>query len=930
MKQNIVLFVIGILIAIMTIVLFMVIISPKEESSISYNTYRIELKGSKQVRVEEGDIFIDPGYYVYNSDNSISNVNVEVRSNVNTSIPGKYEITYSINGEIVSRREVIVEKKKDDNQIDNGKVIFRLNEGNDYTLLLNSEFIDPMYTAVTKDGSDISNYVTRIGKVNSSKEGIFEIKYRLSYNGEIYELTRKIYVVKKDVDFHLNGDSLIEIDYNSKFEDPGVVLTYNGKDYSKDVIVDNNVDTSRPGEYIIIYKYKNKDFNAFITRNVVVKKEDVVISFELLGDSEIKITKGDNFIDPLFSAKDDKGRDYKDQVVINGNVDVNKVGSYEISYYLKVNDYEKTLKRVVNVVDKVKIDFKLLGGSTINITAGDTFVDPLYKAIGNDGYDYSKYVEVIGYVNTNVVGTYTIKYKLVYDGVEQVLIRTVIVNKKVISVNFYLKGNSTINIKLNGAYSEPGFVAIDQDGKSLNKYVSISGVVNTNRVGTYTIRYNLNYEGISRTLTRTVIVSGSNYSVSTSISGSQAVITIKSNTSEFGHYVTPDLRSVTNPTLTYTVDKNGKYTFYMFDKNNVRIEVIVVEVTNIKPVDTTKPVASCTASVKNKVTTYKVTASDASGIAKYVHNGKTYTTSTFNVSTITETDTVRVYDNAGNYTDTLCVYSPISSGSKPVIASYNGSTLKYWIEKPGTYYTVTHIWVKDAYNQLNAEVNTNFGTLETTNTILNNVIRKYGYSNKAMIAINASGFLMEAGSNYENYVKDWRLSPTSPVIFIRGKLVRNFTGYTLPSTNPVYGLKKNGYLTYYSFGSGQGSISANKKVVEQMKSDGIRNTVSFNPVLVKNYSRVTSDTSNNIRQAICQIDRNNFIIITNTNSTNNRGVGFNFKDLADYMVSLNCRTGYNLDGGGSTNFYYKKNNSSIYSIVTTSRKVADILYFVEQ
>ncbi len=350
----------------------------------------------------------------------------------------------------------------------------------------------------------------------------------------------------------------------------------------------------------------------------------------------------------------------------------------------------------------------------------------------------------------------------------------------------------------------------------------------------------------------------------------------------------------------------------------------------VKNVDTTKPTASCSASVENKNVTYKVTANDASGIAKYVHNGKTYTSSTFTVSDLVNNDTVRVYDKADNYIDVVCVYALISSGNKTVVASYDSSTLKYWIEKPDTYYTVTHIWVEDAYHQLNAEVNTEFGTLETTNTILNNAIRKYEYSNKGMIAVNASGFLREAGSDFENYVKEWRLSPTAPVIFIRGKLVRDFTNYTLPDTNPVYGLNKNGYLTYYTFGSGQSSISANKNVVEKMKSDGIRNTVSFRPVLVKDFNRVTNGTSNDIRQAICQIDKNNFVIITNTNSTSNRSEGFNFKDLADYMVSLNCRTGYNLDGGGSTNFYYKKNNSNLYSIVTTSRSVADILYFVEQ
>ena len=231
----------------------------------------------------------------------------------------------------------------------------------------------------------------------------------------------------------------------------------------------------------------------------------------------------------------------------------------------------------------------------------------------------------------------------------------------------------------------------------------------------------------------------------------------------------------------------------------------------------------------------------------------------------------------------------------------------------------------------NVEVNTNFGTLETTKTIIDNTIRKYGYGSKGMVAINASGFLMNAGSSYENYVKEWRLSPTAPVIFAHGKLVRDFTGYTLPGTTPVYGLKKNGYLTVHQFEHGGGEhITNNKKILQKMKDEGIRNTMTFAPVLVQNYQVATSATDNNIRQALCQIDRNNFVIITNTNGTGNRGVGFNHKAMAEYMVKLNCRTGYNLDGGGSTNFYYKKNNGTINSIVSTSRRIADILYFVEK
>ena len=72
------------------------------------------------------------------------------------------------------------------------------------------------------------------------------------------------------------------------------------------------------------------------------------------------------------------------------------------------------------------------------------------------------------------------------------------------------------------------------------------------------------------------------------------------------------------------------------------------------------------------------------------------------------------------------------------------------------------------------------------------------------------------------------------------------------------------------------------------------------------------------------------MIITNTNSTDNRTVGFSHNELANYMVKLNCKYGYNLDGGGSTNFYYKGNNSDLKSIQNSTRGLVDMLYFIEK
>ena len=47
------------------------------------------------------------------------------------------------------------------------------------------------------------------------------------------------------------------------------------------------------------------------------------------------------------------------------------------------------------------------------------------------------------------------------------------------------------------------------------------------------------------------------------------------------------------------------------------------------------------------------------------------------------------------------------------------------------------------------------------------------------------------------------------------------------------------------------------------------------------------------------------------------------------MISLGCKTGFNIDGGGSTNLLYKKTDNNVIGRKVASREIADIIYFVE-
>lgn len=223
----------------------------------------------------------------------------------------------------------------------------------------------------------------------------------------------------------------------------------------------------------------------------------------------------------------------------------------------------------------------------------------------------------------------------------------------------------------------------------------------------------------------------------------------------------------------------------------------------------------------------------------------------------------------------------------------------------------------------------NFGnTLMKADEILKQDINKLGYQNKTIIAINASGFVLNGSFDSEYYKANsaWNKTSVSPIVIVNGKTLRDFSSKTIPREKHItYGLKKDGYLDYYTYVKGtnvEANIATSKKII----NDGVKYTFAFNPVLVENKKIVATKTDRNIRQGFCQIDKNNFVFITN--NSGNRSIGFSFKSLAEYMISLNCETGFNLDGGGSTTLLFKENND-ISVLYGNIRNIADILYFHE-
>lgn len=164
-------------------------------------------------------------------------------------------------------------------------------------------------------------------------------------------------IEKNTTEFSLKGKNKIVLEVNEdEYVEEGFTAKSNGKNINNKVIVKNNVDTKKVGNYTILYNLKINYLNVDKTliRRVYVK-DTKKPSLTVNGDKELQLYIGDTFEYPTYAALDEYDGDITNKVKVESNLDLSKEGTYEIKY--KVSDSsnnEVTDKIVVNVAEKRK------------------------------------------------------------------------------------------------------------------------------------------------------------------------------------------------------------------------------------------------------------------------------------------------------------------------------------------------------------------------------------------------------------------------------------------------------------------------------------------------------------------------------------------------------------------------------------------------
>lgn len=269
---------------------------------------------------------------------------ITYEGNVDTSKEGTYKVKYEVtdNSNFHASKEVEI-KVVNDNQIIIEAENREITQFDDFDYLENVKAYDKT--------NDYTNLITYEGKVDTSKEGTYEITYKVKVDNR--ETNKKVIIkVNKNEKpiIEAQNKEVIEGDEYNPLEGVTAQDKEDG-DLTDKITYTGNFDTNKPGSYEITYKVqdKNKQETEKIITLTVLKDESPIINAK---DREIILNKEFNPLEGI-TAQDKEDGDITDKITYTGNVDSSKEGSYNITYQVSDSKKQKTTKTInVKVVKK--------------------------------------------------------------------------------------------------------------------------------------------------------------------------------------------------------------------------------------------------------------------------------------------------------------------------------------------------------------------------------------------------------------------------------------------------------------------------------------------------------------------------------------------------------------------------------------------------
>lgn len=274
---------------------------------------------------------------------------------------------------------------------------------------------------------------------------------------------------------------------------------------------------------------------------------------------------------------------------------------------------------------------------------------------------------------------------------------------------------------------------------------------------------------------------------------------------------------------------------------------------------------------------------------------------------------VTVQDENGSIGRGVVVYQEDTDTLKVKIVNDNGVILSY-------------IWAKDPSRQLFK----NYGNAKPID-IMNDAVRRNGLEGKIVVGFNASPPVSP------KYLPEWCRDPNyryrepSPLMISNGQVLVNDPNKDTRGKY-LYWLDGNSNLCFSEKTLDQYSVEERRALYQRVIDSGARNTMIWRPVLIANRRAVplskdflTRTAGNKRKQALCQIDSHNFIVVTGSS----KGM-MDYPRFQRYLIDLGVVTAVEFDAGGSSTVMYKpKNSPTMKKLVGGGRTLSMMMYFTE-
>lgn len=228
-------------------------------------TYMV-LNGDEHMTVGKYGLFEDPGVTARKGSRDISD-QVKVRSEVDVTTPGDYEITYRA-GNFVLNRTVTV--------LDHMVPKLKLKGERRITMRLGDDYQEPGYKAKAEDGTSLTDRV-KVDSANLRRAGTYDVTYSVTDDqGRTTRLSRRV-MIEPNTDYETPGLPICMYHYVYDEEDPPDDVNGRYKNYiSRQDLIEEMNWLNEEGYYYPTWD----EVRAYVEGKLLLPEKSIVLTFD--------------------------------------------------------------------------------------------------------------------------------------------------------------------------------------------------------------------------------------------------------------------------------------------------------------------------------------------------------------------------------------------------------------------------------------------------------------------------------------------------------------------------------------------------------------------------------------------------------------------------------------------------------------------------